>query len=172
MQARCQRARGEDRGFVEQGDALVLLLLVASEPSPMRHEGVAQFAPQRVDVRPLALEVAHALVGQLALGFGGGAVGHRRLSSSCPAASWPAPSVHRRCRSGSSTGARRPHGHGHARDCVGRSEEHTSELQSLMRISYAVFCLKKKKNIIISINLNYTSYINTYKNKKTVRSSR
>src|SRR3546814_2662524 len=35
--------------------------------------------------------------------------------------------------------------------CI-RSEEHTSELQSLMRISYAVFCLKKKKknnNIII-----------------------
>src|SRR3546814_1889833 len=30
---------------------------------------------------------------------------------------------------------------------VYRSEEHTSELQSLMRISYAVFCLKKKKNI-------------------------
>src|SRR3546814_3910493 len=29
-----------------------------------------------------------------------------------------------------------------------RSEEHTSELQSLMRISYAVFCLNKKKNII------------------------
>src|SRR3546814_20815506 len=29
-----------------------------------------------------------------------------------------------------------------------RSEEHTSELQSLMRISYAVFCLKKKKTII------------------------
>src|SRR3546814_2460377 len=29
-----------------------------------------------------------------------------------------------------------------------RSEEHTSELQSLMRISYAVFCLKKKKNKI------------------------
>src|SRR3546814_3701406 len=32
-----------------------------------------------------------------------------------------------------------------ARRCIGRSEEHTSELQSLMRISYAVFCLKKKK---------------------------
>src|SRR3546814_1596618 len=31
---------------------------------------------------------------------------------------------------------------------IGRSEEHTSELQSLMRISYAVFCLKKKKIII------------------------
>src|SRR3546814_4396740 len=29
---------------------------------------------------------------------------------------------------------------------LGRSEEHTSELQSLMRISYAVFCLKKKTN--------------------------
>src|SRR3546814_7731283 len=32
-----------------------------------------------------------------------------------------------------------------ARRCQIRSEEHTSELQSLMRISYAVFCLKKKK---------------------------
>src|SRR3546814_5021639 len=31
------------------------------------------------------------------------------------------------------------------RDGLARSEEHTSELQSLMRISYAVFCLKKKK---------------------------
>src|SRR3546814_7070858 len=33
-----------------------------------------------------------------------------------------------------------------------RSEEHTSELQSLMRISYAVFCLKKKKNNITLLN--------------------
>src|SRR3546814_4594556 len=32
----------------------------------------------------------------------------------------------------------------YARAAAGRSEEHTSELQSLMRISYAVFCLKKK----------------------------
>src|SRR3546814_7916099 len=32
-----------------------------------------------------------------------------------------------------------------------RSEEHTSELQSLMRISYAVFCLKKKKKQIYAI---------------------
>src|SRR3546814_2525729 len=31
-----------------------------------------------------------------------------------------------------------------------RSEEHTSELQSLMRISYAVFCLKKKHNLLIN----------------------
>src|SRR3546814_1988444 len=34
---------------------------------------------------------------------------------------------------------------------LARSEEHTSELQSLMRISYAVFCLKKKNNNIIII---------------------
>src|SRR3546814_3741109 len=34
-----------------------------------------------------------------------------------------------------------------------RSEEHTSELQSLMRISYAVFCLKKKKITILSKSL-------------------
>src|SRR3546814_2733587 len=33
-----------------------------------------------------------------------------------------------------------------ARKAISRSEEHTSELQSLMRISYAVFCLKKKKD--------------------------
>src|SRR3546814_3568724 len=33
-----------------------------------------------------------------------------------------------------------------------RSEEHTSELQSLMRISYAVFCLKKKNNTLTRIN--------------------
>src|SRR3546814_7781557 len=38
-----------------------------------------------------------------------------------------------------------------ARPDSGRSEEHTSELQSLMRISYAVFCLKKKKKSTILI---------------------
>src|SRR3546814_3897144 len=36
-----------------------------------------------------------------------------------------------------------------------RSEEHTSELQSLMRISYAVFCLKKKKKPTITINFTH-----------------
>src|SRR3546814_5004861 len=36
---------------------------------------------------------------------------------------------------------------GQGMDVRPRSEEHTSELQSLMRISYAVFCLKKKKTI-------------------------
>src|SRR3546814_1684380 len=33
---------------------------------------------------------------------------------------------------------------------ISRSEEHTSELQSLMRISYAVFCLKKKQHITLT----------------------
>src|SRR3546814_7845907 len=37
---------------------------------------------------------------------------------------------------------------------AGRSEEHTSELQSLMRISYAVFCLKKKKNRVDNRDMN------------------
>src|SRR3546814_10108063 len=36
--------------------------------------------------------------------------------------------------------------HNLARFAIDRSEEHTSELQSLMRISYAVFCLKKNKH--------------------------
>src|SRR3546814_3171541 len=47
----------------------------------------------------------------------------------------------------------------------GRSEEHTSELQSLMRISYAVFCLKKKKpdymivsSYIIILDIDSTCY--------------
>src|SRR3546814_9274350 len=43
-----------------------------------------------------------------------------------------------------------------------RSEEHTSELQSLMRISYAVFCLKKKiTQQITSNNKRLTTYTNT-----------
>src|SRR3546814_5030112 len=41
---------------------------------------------------------------------------------------------------------RRLRHHAHDVDDALRSEEHTSELQSLMRISYAVFCLKKKKD--------------------------
>src|SRR3546814_9092012 len=40
-----------------------------------------------------------------------------------------------------------------------RSEEHTSELQSLMRISYDVFCLQKKKKIMIK-HSTYTVYTN------------
>src|SRR3546814_3498287 len=41
---------------------------------------------------------------------------------------------------------------------VGRSEEHTSELQSLMRISYAVFCLKQK-NFILTLSSLTTTYL-------------
>src|SRR3546814_1340837 len=54
-------------------------------------------------------------------------------------------------------GRRKPHPRGRPRrgDRNERSEEHTSELQSLMRISYAVFCLKKKKNTILSHNLQH-----------------
>src|SRR3546814_2687039 len=40
-----------------------------------------------------------------------------------------------------------------------RSEEHTSELQSLMRISYAVFCLKKKKQYHINRIMNITYHV-------------
>src|SRR3546814_8983697 len=42
-----------------------------------------------------------------------------------------------------------------------RSEEHTSELQSLMRISYAVFCLKKKNNRIHQLKLHKTNHTKT-----------
>src|SRR3546814_2061029 len=41
-----------------------------------------------------------------------------------------------------------------------RSEEHTSELQSLMRISYAVFCLKKKKhNSTLNFEANHSNHL-------------
>src|SRR3546814_6760276 len=57
----------------------------------------------------------------------------------------------------------------------GRSEEHTSELQSLMRISYAVFCLKKKINKhkqaqqtqkAITQKIRYYRYIREYSRKE------
>src|SRR3546814_8038052 len=45
-------------------------------------------------------------------------------------------------------------------DSAERSEEHTSELQSLMRITYAVFCLNKKINTLVNIPqfTNHTLY--------------
>src|SRR3546814_5724354 len=47
-----------------------------------------------------------------------------------------------------------------------RSEEHTSELQSLMRISYAVFCLKKKKKNVRTQEINnHTMYNSRIQNK-------
>src|SRR3546814_4498858 len=48
-----------------------------------------------------------------------------------------------------------------------RSEEHTSELQSLMRISYAVFCLKKKTNYTSWNHINMTSH--TQPQRHTIR---
>src|SRR3546814_5843679 len=45
---------------------------------------------------------------------------------------------------------------------AGRSEEHTSELQSLMRISYAVFCLKKKNTTMRKTVQNHTDNTNQY----------
>src|SRR3546814_6341946 len=52
--------------------------------------------------------------------------------------------------------------------CQCRSEEHTSELQSLMRISYAVFCLKKKS---ITLKINYTTHVQiTATKNKTLNS--
>src|SRR3546814_4167369 len=53
-------------------------------------------------------------------------------------------------------------------DQVGvRSEEHTSELQSLMRISYAVFCLKKKKKITSNTNTHATQTRVQYAHRRT-----
>src|SRR3546814_1398589 len=49
-----------------------------------------------------------------------------------------------------------------------RSEEHTSELQSLMRISYAVFCLKKKKKKIIHITNQLRQKNKIKKSEKTL----
>src|SRR3546814_3802889 len=46
---------------------------------------------------------------------------------------------------------------------VHRSEEHTSELQSLMRISYAVFCLKKTKYTELQTHKHLTTHINLTK---------
>src|SRR3546814_4367173 len=73
------------------------------------------------------------------------------LPISVPAAGRPHPQERAQGRDGRPRpdGARRMDG-GSAGGRTGRSEEHTSELQSLMRISYAVFCLKKKKLIMTS----------------------
>src|SRR3546814_8113070 len=55
-----------------------------------------------------------------------------------------------------------------------RSEEHTSELQSLMRISYAVFCLtKKKRHLSYNLKLTYTNrhYDSTMRHADTAHST-
>src|SRR3546814_1724113 len=87
---------------------------------------------------------------------------HRGASAASPAAPTPARSrrsaprraARPRSRAAAASHPRRP-----------RSEEHTSELQSLMRISYAVFCLKKKHNkfLIYKLHTNKLTLIITYK---------
>src|SRR3546814_4997679 len=56
---------------------------------------------------------------------------------------------------------------------VSRSEEHTSELQSLMRISYAVFCLKKKMRPASkrTHTYNHQSILHYYSNKKCINNT-
>src|SRR3546814_1011553 len=97
--------------------------------------------------------------------FDGGSAPHRRATWRGPSSGAQAHSVTNRLtqsRRGASAFAGADH-HGRNRSCQwngreglrGRSEEHTSELQSLMRISYAVFCLKKKIQ-------SYTSHSTTH----------
>src|SRR3546814_8931617 len=68
------------------------------------------------------------------------------------------PTPGRRCSASRSRGTCPPY------SSMSRSEEHTSELQSLMRISYAVFCLKKKK---INKNLKTYKQQHNQQNKRT-----
>src|SRR3546814_2604166 len=56
---------------------------------------------------------------------------------------------------------------GYSRRRRGRSEEHTSELQSLMRISYAVFCLKKKKKKNTKNTIQNTKQEPQHRQRKT-----
>src|SRR3546814_4640734 len=56
-----------------------------------------------------------------------------------------------------------------------RSEEHTSELQSLMRISYAVFCLKKKirqNNMLLIANTTHDAHTHTAPINRTISKTR
>src|SRR3546814_4959699 len=50
----------------------------------------------------------------------------------------------------------------------GRSEEHTSELQSLMRNSYAVFCLKKKNITTLNLGTNRTAVLVAYRGYNSI----
>src|SRR3546814_9804145 len=54
-------------------------------------------------------------------------------------------------------------------ECGGRSEEHTSELQSLMRISYAVFCLQKKTTRKSVINIHRPYYKHKEQDRFNIR---
>src|SRR3546814_4707572 len=95
---------------------------------------------------------------------------HRRLVGEHPRHHRPR---RRGRRAGRNVRRRRRLSHYTAPDML-RSEEHTSELQSLMRISYAVFCLKKKKTTCMNTKTNhknhnhYIEYIITYSTYKHI----
>src|SRR3546814_3846122 len=109
-----------------------------------RRRDVVEGATARSRHRPAELAVACAGV---RLDHGAGGRSAARAPRHTPV------DARRRCRQagrsarGAARGgaAARLHDHGFRSRIGARSEEHTSELQSLMRISYAVFCLKKKK---------------------------
>src|SRR3546814_6244025 len=107
----------------------------ACRPHPLHQRLRLAFAP---GLQSVAIDEVQRTQGQRRITFGetvgqGHAVA--ALESGGEAASSQSASAARvsKCRSGRMS------------SCGQRSEEHTSELQSLMRISYAVFCLKKKK---------------------------
>src|SRR3546814_2003946 len=75
--------------------------------------------------------------------------GHRRTGTTRPIRRWKSASPDRPCRASA------------------RSEEHTSELQSLMRISYAVFCLKQKI-LLNDYTLNLTRLLSNHESTSHV----
>src|SRR3546814_4752328 len=84
-------------------------------------------------------------------------------SHGLPSAAWPWRSRNTGCRRPAA--ARKAATHRSQRSVgVERSEEHTSELQSLMRISYAVFCWKNKNILQIVTILTNRNYSNKLKN--------
>src|SRR3546814_3243029 len=121
------------------------------------HHAVPEIDRHRNDV-DVPLYRVGALIGGIVVqyvepaeGRGGGSNGGRDLLLLCDVQRhMPGPPARRHYPVGDVAGGigvdvGHHHGRAEGGDSKGRSEEHTSELQSLMRISYAVFCLKKKK---------------------------
>src|SRR3546814_4968745 len=79
----------------------------------------------------------------------------------CTARRQPSPPDASRSRSAATTAASSPVRSARLVRASSRSEEHTSELQSLMRISYAVFCLKKKTTTKTKDNTQQTQQTQT-----------
>src|SRR3546814_1424995 len=96
----------------------------------------------------------------IAVARGGGTASARSMSNrACSSASRSMPSIARLARASASPSR-------HIATSAGRSEEHTSELQSLMRNSYAVFCLKKKKNNTQQTHISEQQIKQTYQQTK------